>query len=195
MKIVQYLSKDLISAEYNPRQLTKEQYNQLKDSIKRFGLVDPIIVNRHNERKNIVVGGHQRLLVAKDLKIDTVPCVEVNLSLEKEKELNIRLNKNIGGWDYDALANFFDVEELKDWGFSEKSLLGLFDEVDYSILEDDDVSDLVDDMRKGTRKSILVEFNLEDYDEAVKIYQTLNGKFGYMGGEVLRFFKQKLKEK
>ena len=66
MEIVNIKINDLIAAEYNPRQLTKDQYKHLSDSIKRFGLVDPIIVNKNKDRKNIVVGGHQRIRVAKD---------------------------------------------------------------------------------------------------------------------------------
>ena len=53
---VQYDVKNLIFAEYNPRELTKDQHQDLKDSITRFGFVDPLIVNTHKERKNILVG-------------------------------------------------------------------------------------------------------------------------------------------
>ena len=126
-KIIQRDINSLIFAEYNPRQLTKDQYQHLKDSIERFGLVDPIIVNKNKERKNIIVGGHQRVKVAKDMKIDTVPVLELDLTYERERELNIRLNKNTGEWDMDNLANFFDMDELMDWGF-EKEDLKLFDD-------------------------------------------------------------------
>ena len=114
-------------AEYNPRQLTKDQYTQLKDSLTRFGLVDPLIVNKHKSRKNILVGGHQRLKIAKEMGMDKIPCVEVDLPLDQEKELNIRLNKNVGEWDYDSLANYFDVGELTEWGFSENDLFLTFE--------------------------------------------------------------------
>ena len=122
MKIINYKTLDLIAAEYNPRQLTKEQHKDLTDSIKRFGLVDPLIVNTHKERKNILVGGHQRLKIAQELDIKEIPCVEVKLTPAKERELNIRLNKNSGEWDYDALANNFDVGELTEWGFTDENL-------------------------------------------------------------------------
>ena len=124
MEIVNIKIGDLIAAEYNPRQLTKDQYKNLSDSIKRFGLVDPIIVNKNKDRKNIVVGGHQRIRVAKDLKINDIPCVEVDLDYDKERELNVRLNKNMGEFDYDILANMFDMDELIDWGFDDKELVG-----------------------------------------------------------------------
>ena len=122
INIQYYKANDLIMAEYNPRQLTKDQYTQLKDSLTRFGMVDPLIVNKHKSRKNILVGGHQRLKIAKEMGMDKIPCVEVDLPLDQEKELNIRLNKNVGEWDYDSLANYFDVSELMEWGFSDKDL-------------------------------------------------------------------------
>jgi len=116
---VEYSVTDLVFAEYNPRELTQDQHQDLKDSITRFGFVDPLIVNTHKERKNILVGGHQRLKIAKELGYKDVPCVEVNLTPTKEKELNVRLNKNTGQWDWDALANHFDVGELLEWGFDD----------------------------------------------------------------------------
>ena len=108
----------LIEAEYNPRELTKEQHKQISDSIKRFGIVDPIIVNINKDRKNVIIGGHQRVKVAKDLNINKIPCIEIDLDANKERELNIRLNKNTGRWDYDILANCFDVDELLEFGWS-----------------------------------------------------------------------------
>jgi len=122
MKIKTRKISDLIRAEYNPRELTKEQQNQLTDSLKRFGLVDPIIVNTHKDRKNILVGGHQRMKVWESMGNETIPTVEVNLNLEKEKELNVRLNKNTGQFDMDILTNNFDTTELIEWGFTEDEI-------------------------------------------------------------------------
>ena len=98
-------------ADYNPRQLTTDQYNHLKESITKFGFVDPIIVNINQDRNNIIIGGHQRIRVAKDMGVKQVPIVRLNLTLEKEKELNIRLNKNNGEWNFDTLANFFETDD------------------------------------------------------------------------------------
>jgi len=128
LNLIYYNPTELIAAEYNPRQLTKEQHKDLTDSIKRFGLVDPLIVNTHKERKNILVGGHQRLKIAQELNIKEIPCVEVKLTPDQERELNIRLNKNSGEWDYDALANHFDVENLTEWGFTDDELQFYVDE-------------------------------------------------------------------
>lgn len=119
MKIVQKKCSELIQAEYNPRELTEKQYQDLKDSLLRFGVVDPVLVNSHEDRKNIIIGGHQRKRVWQELGNKTIPCVELELTLDQEKELNVRLNKNTGQFDMEALANFFDQDELLSWGFEE----------------------------------------------------------------------------
>lgn len=137
MKVIDREIKDLIPAEYNPRHLTNEQATHLEASLKRFGAVDPAIINIHPDRKNIIIGGHQRLKTAQRLGWETFPCVELELDKEKERELNIRLNKNTGGWDYDALANYFEVEELTDWGFSDEELFGDIEAEELEAEEDD----------------------------------------------------------
>jgi DNA modification methylase len=116
MKIEKRLIKDLKPAEYNPRQSTEKQENKLKQSLEKFGVVEPIIVNENEDRKNIIVGGHFRVRELKKLGYKEVDCVLVNLSIQDEKELNIRLNANTGEWDWDLLANEFEDFELTEWG-------------------------------------------------------------------------------
>lgn len=193
-KITHKQIDDLIFAEYNPRQLSDEQYKHLKDSISRFGLIDPIIINKNKDRKGIIIGGHQRVKVAKTIGINEVPCVEIDLTYDKEKELNIRLNKNIGSWDYDILANLFEIEELKDWGFDENQLVG-FADIDYSVLDDDSLDDEIDGMVDGTRKAIQIEFTLEDYEQAYKLIGELRKNDEYVGGLILGFLNDYLGKK
>ena len=127
MKTVIYPIRKLIQADYNPRKINYQQLSALKDSIREFGLVDPVIVNVNPERKNVIIGGHQRVKAARELGLEEVPCVELNLTLEKERELNIRLNKNTGEWDFDVLLDQFEETELLGYGF-EPSELALEDE-------------------------------------------------------------------
>jgi DNA modification methylase len=147
----------LIFAEYNPRQLTKDQYKSLRDSMERFGLVDPVIINKHPDRENIVIGGHQRLRIAKDMGIEKVPCVELSLDLNQEKELNVRLNRNVGEWDYDALANYFDVGELTEWGFTEDELQFWVDEPTEGLIDDDEIPEVEESITKTGDMWILGE--------------------------------------
>lgn len=118
--------KDIIFAEYNPRRLSKEQEKSLTDSLSTFGFVDPVIVNKHPERKNILVGGHQRVKVWQKLGHENVPVVFVDLDRARERELNVRLNKNLGDWDWDILQENFSPSELISWGFNDKELFGRF---------------------------------------------------------------------
>jgi ParB-like chromosome segregation protein Spo0J len=118
MKIIKKNITDLIKAEYNPRKISKVQEEDLRDSLEKFGLVDPIIININPDRKNIVIGGHQRLKIWEELGNKTIECNQLNLSLDRERELNIRLNKNTGTFDDDLIREHFNYEELTEWGFT-----------------------------------------------------------------------------
>ena len=142
MKIIEKQIKDLIFAEYNPRKLTKDEHQQLKDSLTRFGIVDPVIVNTNKDRENILVGGHQRVRIWQELGNETIPAVEIDLTYERERELNVRLNKNVGSWDMDMMANHFEVEELTDWGFQPEELFFQDDEITDGNIPDDQVPEI-----------------------------------------------------
>ena len=113
----------------NPRNLTKEQFAQLKKSLDKFGLIDKPIINL--DTANTVIGGHQRLHVLRAEGVQTVEAwiPDRELDAHEVEELNIRLNKNTGGWDFDVLANEWDLPDLLEWGFSEEELgIGLYKE-------------------------------------------------------------------
>ena len=122
MEIVKVKISELKPSEYNPRTFSEQALLDLKESITRFGFVDPIIVNSAENRKNIVIGGHFRLKAAEALGIDEVPVFYINIAdLQKEQELNLRLNKNLGEWDWSLLANI-DENILLDSGFQKVEL-------------------------------------------------------------------------
>jgi DNA modification methylase len=125
---VTYVLIDTINPnEYNPRQHTKEQANQLKASIERFGMVDPLICNDAKGRENILIAGHFRLEVAKSLGYKEVPVIFITVNdLGREKELNLRLNKNTGDFDFEKLQAM-ELDLLLDVGFDHKGLDGLWD--------------------------------------------------------------------
>jgi len=192
INVVYHAIDKLVFSEYNPRELTEHQHDTLVDSLKGFNWVVPIVVNTNQDRKNVVVGGHQRLKVARELGHSKVPCIEVDLPLEKEKELNIRLNQNTGQWDWDALANNFDEIELRSWGFEDKAFTG-FTDVDYSVLEDEDLEAEMAMLSDGTRKAIQIEFTTEDYDEAYNLINEKRKAGVYVGGLLLTVLKTNLK--
>ena len=104
---------DLKPAPYNPRKSSDKQEANLKKSLEKFGVVEPIVFNKQTGH---IVGGHFRIRELKKLGYKEVDCVIVDLNEDDEKELNIRLNANTGDWDWDTLANEWDVQDLKDWG-------------------------------------------------------------------------------
>jgi len=117
---------ELKPAEYNPRKWDKEAISQLTESITRFGMVDPIICNIAPGREQVVIGGHFRLKIAKDLGYTQVPVVYVNIpELERERELNLRLNRNLGDWDWELLSQF-DESLLTNVGFTSQEIDEIF---------------------------------------------------------------------
>lgn len=117
----------LHAAEYNPRKWTKEATEQLAESIRKFGIVNPLLVNSAPKRKGIIIGGNFRMSVFKQLGIKECPVVWINISdLKKEKDLCLGLNKAVGDWNWSALADFGE-DFLSDIGFSSEELDEVFD--------------------------------------------------------------------
>lgn len=132
---------DLLPADYNPRKDLKPgdpEYEKLKRSLEQFGYVEPVIWNKATGR---VVGGHQRLKVLIDMGITEVECVVVDLPEDKEKALNIALNKISGDWDKDKLAVL--IADLQGTAF-DVSLTG-FDAAEIDDLFKDTLKDGVKD--------------------------------------------------
>lgn len=116
--------RELIPYEVNPRQITDKQAKDLKASLAKFGIADPIIINTDN----MIIGGHQRMKILEtllgyepDFQID-VRVPDRELSIDEVRELNVRLNKNVAEWDFDTLANNFELDDLLDWGFDKGEL-------------------------------------------------------------------------
>ena len=111
---------DLVAYEKNPRILTEKQQRNLSDSLDKFGLIDKPVVNIDNT----IIGGHQRIEVLRLKGTTEIECWIPDRQLDEKEveELNIRLNRNNGDWDYDILANTFDIGDLLTWGFDEDDL-------------------------------------------------------------------------
>jgi len=118
------LISKLKPAPYNPRTLSKKQFSDLKVSIEKFGIPQPAVINTYEGREMVIIGGHQRIKVAASLGYKTFPCVMMCLSLNQEQELNARFNKNGGSWDWDKLANEYEIDTLIYWGFEPKDFEG-----------------------------------------------------------------------
>ena len=127
--------KELNPAKYNPRKNLKPgdpEYQKLKRSISEFGYVEPIIWNK---RTGNIVGGHQRYKVLLELGYKEVDCVVLDIDEQKEKALNVALNKITGEFDMPLLTDL--LKDINDSGF-DVSLTG-FDADEIDILFRDSV--------------------------------------------------------
>ena len=153
MEIKELPLKELKPAAYNPRKKLKKgdkEYEKIKQSLLKFGYVDPIIVNEDLT----VIGGHQRLTVLKDLDYETAKCVIVKLSKEDEKALNIALNKITGQWDEALLADLLlDLQEsdfnLDLTGFEPPEIDDILSNVHDKELSEDEF-DVEEELKKPT---------------------------------------------
>lgn len=135
--------EQLIPADYNPRkdlQPGDSEYEKIKRSLEEFGYVDPVIWNKTTGR---VVGGHQRLKVLTSMGRTEVECVVVELNEEKEKALNVALNKISGDWDKEKLAVLMTDLDVADFdvsltGFDAAEIDDLFKDTLRDGVEDDD---------------------------------------------------------
>lgn len=148
---------ELIPADYNPRKDLKPgdaEYDKLKRSMEEFGYVEPVIWNKNTGH---IVGGHQRLKILLEMGITEVDCVVVELNEEKEKALNVALNKISGDWDKDKLALLIADLQGADFdvsltGFDPAELDDLFSGLDKSEAEEDSF-----DLSKALEESSFVE--------------------------------------
>lgn len=139
MQIEKIEIERLKPAKYNPRKELKPgdaEFEKLKNSITEFGYVEPVIWNK---KTGNVVGGHQRLSVLKYLGETSVDCIVVDMDLQKEKALNIALNKISGQWDVPLLTDL--LKDLDESGFN-VTLTG-FDANELDDLFKDDIEDVV----------------------------------------------------
>lgn len=131
-KAIKKLS-ELIPAPYNPRKMSERMHEALGKSLDEFGYVDTII---WNQRTGHVVGGNQRLIEISKKAKGSDPEIEVtvvDLPIEKEKALNVALNKISGEWDMAKIEDIFtelktDRDSLLLTGFDEDEILQIMDD-------------------------------------------------------------------
>lgn len=106
--------KSLQNHSNNPRTITGQEYERLKKSIKELGYNQRILINLDH----VVLSGNQRLRAIQELGIEEVEVLIPNRKLTKKEEERILIQSNVnnGDFDYEALANYFDLEDLEEWG-------------------------------------------------------------------------------
>jgi hypothetical protein len=114
MEIVDKKIIDLVESEYNPREITDGEFKKLQDSIKEFGFVEPVVINKQDQ----IIGGHMRVRAAKALGFKEVPCAIVDIEGDRAKILNLALNRISGRWDTNKLGEVITNLSNSDFDIS-----------------------------------------------------------------------------
>lgn len=172
----------------NPRIIKDNKFKQLVKSIQDFPQMlelRPIVIDENN----MVLGGNMRLKACIEAGLQDVPVKQAkDLTEEQKKEFIVKDNVGFGEWDWDLLANEFDTEEIGEWGLDIPNFNT--QQLDYSILDESDVIDQMNDMANSVRKAIQIEFEPEHYEEAQELVKFWREQKLYIGA----FLIEKLKE-
>ena len=172
----------------NPRIIKDNKFKQLVKSIQDFPQMlelRPIVIDENN----MVLGGNMRLKACIEAGLQDVPVKQAkDLTEEQKKEFIVKDNVGFGEWDWDLLANEFDTEEIGEWGLDIPNFNT--QQLDYSILDESDVNNQMNDMANSVRKAIQIEFEPEHYEEAQELVKFWREQKLYIGA----FLIEKLKE-
>lgn len=152
---------------HNPRKMSKHDAEQLKSSLQRFGIIDKPVITPDGQ----IIGGHQRKKILKQLKIKEVDCwvPDRDLTQEEIDELCIRLNRNTGEWDFEKLANEWDMSGLLEWGFDEK---------EFELLaSDNDATTIAEDNEPSEYQGIALSIHRDDMTSFENQLDDLLAKF------------------
>lgn len=192
LKIVYRPLKDLIPYAKNARLHSELQIAQIAASIKEFGFNQPILL----DGKNGIIAGHGRFEAAFKLAMHEVPTIDLAHLTETQKRAYVIADNKIAlnsEWDREMLA--LEIGDLRDAGYD----LGIlaFDpselidnSADYSILEDEEMNDQLDEMAKGVRKAIQIEFEPEHYGQAQELVKYWRDKGAYVGYMIIDFLRK-----
>ena len=169
----------------NPRTINKHKFQKLVNSVKEFPEMlplRPIVVNKDN----VILGGNMRYKACKELGMKEVYIIQAeNLDDKQAEQFIIKDNVGFGEWDWDILANAFDNVELKEWGLD---VWQPEEEVDYSVLEELDLNETIEDKEAGVKRAIMIEFNPKHYDQANELISKARKEGKDVGWIVLNAF-------
>jgi hypothetical protein len=169
----------------NPRLIKDDKFKKLVQSVKDFPemlSIRPIVVNK----EMVILGGNMRYKACKEAGLKEIPIIKTDLTEEQQKEFLIKDNVSGGEWDWDILANEWESEQLNEWGLD---VWQPNPEIDYSILDDEDLSDKLDDMTNGVKKAIQIEFEAEHYEDAYALVKFWREREAYVGGMIMEYLK------
>jgi ParB-like chromosome segregation protein Spo0J len=177
---------EVIPNQSNPRIIKDDKFKKLVQSIKDFPQMlelRPIVVDIHM----VVLGGNMRLKACQAAGLVEVPIIVAeNLTHAQRQEFIIKDNVGFGEWDWDILANEWEAADLDKWGLE---VWQPAQEPDYSILDDEDLSDELADMESGVKKAIQIEFEAEHYEEAQALVKFWRERGAYLGAMIIEYLK------
>jgi ParB-like chromosome segregation protein Spo0J len=182
----------IIPYENNSRTHTQEQIEQIANSIMEFGFTNPVLIDENN----IILAGHGRLKAAQYLSIDKIPTVQILGLDDKQKKAYVIADNKIAlnaEWDDSMLK--LEIEKLAKMGY-DLNILGwdvlpdFEDEIDYSILDDADLSQDLSEMTDGVKRAIQIEFESEHYQEAMELVKFWRTQGAYVGGLIMDFLRK-----
>jgi ParB-like chromosome segregation protein Spo0J len=174
----------------NPRFIKDDRYKKLvkslEDNPEMLGARELIVYPYDNNF--VIIAGNMRYKACLEIGLKEIPCkiLPVSYTVDQLKAITIKDNISYGNDDFDALANEWDVEDLEDWGLDVPQIIS---DIDYSILDDEDVSEQLSDMTNGVKKAIQIEFESEHYEEAFELVKFWRDKKAYVGGMIMEYLK------
>ena len=160
----------------NPRLIKDEKFLKLVQSIKDFPeMLDirPIVVNQDM----IILGGNMRYKACKEAGLKEVPIIVTDLTEEQQREFLIKDNTSGGEWDFEMLANEWDVDQLEEWGLD---IPNWSKGIDANNMSEDDIDTDENFDPIGTSKGLhKIIFIFDNEDEAIKWYGDNNIKSDY----------------
>ena len=176
----------------NPRIIKDNKFKKLVKSIQEFPemlKLRPIVV----DDRNFILGGNMRYKACVEAGLKEISIIKATeLTEEQKQEFIIKDNSSFGEWDWDVLANEWDNTKLNDWGMD---VWEANDDIDYSILDDDEGFETsVDDMKSNSKKAVMIEFDILDFDEAYQLVKFFReqGDLGKTMLHMMRAEKQKM---
>jgi hypothetical protein len=174
----------------NPRVIKDDKFRKLVQSIREFPDMlnkRPLICFTDVDKKYVVLGGNMRLRAAQEIGLKEMPIILADdWTQEQKDEFLIKDNVGFGEWNWDDLANEWDAEKLTDWGLD---VWQSEPDIDYSILDDDDISEQLEDMTNGVKKAIQIEFEAEHYESAYELVKFWRERKAYVGGMIMEYLK------
>ena len=184
--VVQTVRTKLKPYKNNPRTHSEAQVDRLVRSLKEFGFTNPILIDKELN----VVAGHGRLMAAEILGLETVPTISLDHLTEDQKKAYVIADNQLAlssGWDDDLLQE--ELKTLGELGF-DLTVLGWGDdlptfgeEIDLSALEEEEED--LSGFAAGVRRSIMIDFEIEDYEEAQALVNAARKKGEYVGMKLI----------